>query len=362
MSASSPTLEGFRAALRRPSLTFTEIAWRWIVGATALVALLFYSVEYLDSLPVSDADALLLSTRQPMLIGRAIEHILKGSLQRAVIAALIAALALSVLWIIAASFGRLATVRGLLRYFREKAATSDSISVDPAAPPPSINHESKTNSLRALLDLSFLRAAVVLAAMLAFAGGLILSRVAADAKNSRVDLIVVLFFVFEGAVCVAAWTLNWWLSFAAIFAVRESQSGLGALSASIAVFRERIGSVLAVSAWTGAAHLAAFSIATTASSFCLAFLQIAPAWAVIGSLVLIILFYLAVADWLYIARLAGYVAIVEMPALQVASPVASTPPLRDFGQAADSSLSAPDATLERSTPPNFGAPTADNAN
>ena len=79
----------------------------------------FSCFEYLDTLPVTNGDAALLSTRQPLLVGRAIAHILRGSLNRAVLAALLAALALSLLWIIAASVGRSATVRALLDYFRQ---------------------------------------------------------------------------------------------------------------------------------------------------------------------------------------------------------------------------------------------------
>ena len=33
--AISPTVEGFRTAFRRPSLTLAEIMWRWVGGATA---------------------------------------------------------------------------------------------------------------------------------------------------------------------------------------------------------------------------------------------------------------------------------------------------------------------------------------
>ena len=113
----SPTLEGFRAAFRRPSLTLAEIAWRWTVGAVAWALFLFWSIEYLGSLPVTGGDAALLRTRQPLLVGRAIAHILRGSVNRAVLAALLAALAVSFLWIVAASLGRAATVRALLRYF-----------------------------------------------------------------------------------------------------------------------------------------------------------------------------------------------------------------------------------------------------
>src|SRR5579863_2774462 len=110
MSRVSPTLEGFRAAFHHPSLTFAEIAWRWIVGAAAWALFLFSLNEYLDSLPVSNADAALLWTRQPLLVARAIAHIFRGSLNRAVLAVLLALIALSLLWIVAASIGRIATV------------------------------------------------------------------------------------------------------------------------------------------------------------------------------------------------------------------------------------------------------------
>jgi hypothetical protein len=103
MSRVSPTLEGFRAAFRRPSLTFAEIAWRLAVGAMAWALSLFWLIEYLDTLPVSNGDAALLSTKQPWLVARAILHIVHGSLNRAVLAALLAVLAVACLWIVAAA-------------------------------------------------------------------------------------------------------------------------------------------------------------------------------------------------------------------------------------------------------------------
>src|SRR5258707_1815445 len=117
MSLPSPTVEGFRTAFRRPSLTLAEIAWRWTVGAVASTLFLFSVIEYLDSLTVTPADAALLRTRQPLLIGKAVAHIFRGSLNRAVLAALVGAIALTLLLIIAASLGRAATVRALLDYF-----------------------------------------------------------------------------------------------------------------------------------------------------------------------------------------------------------------------------------------------------
>jgi hypothetical protein len=307
MSHVSPTLEGFRAAFRRPSLTFAEIAWRWAVGSSATVLFIFYGIEYLDTLPVSSADAWLLSTRQPALVGRAIEHILRGSLPRAVFAALVAALALSLLWIVASSFGRLATTRALLDYFRRDVAEDDS------------NHNSELTDvprprpIRSLLDLNFLRLAVILAAALALTGAAILVSFLSTRTTPRPGLAFTVFLPIAALVLLAAWTLNWWLSLAAVLAVRDGETALGSLSAAVTYYREHAGAISTVSTWTGLAHLVALSVFGTAASFPLAFLQIAPSGLIIAGVILATLLYLAVADWLYIARLAGYVFIAEMP-------------------------------------------------
>src|SRR5579864_9315728 len=97
------TAEGFRAAWRRPALTLAEITWRWTVGATAAVLLAFALIEYLGTLPVTNGELLFLRTRQPVLVGQVLAHILRGSASRAVIAGVIGTLALCGLWIFAAS-------------------------------------------------------------------------------------------------------------------------------------------------------------------------------------------------------------------------------------------------------------------
>src|ERR1700680_2365138 len=132
MPSISPTLEGFRAAFRRPSLTFAEIAWRWTVGAFACTLVLFSFIEYLDTLPVTHGDATLLRTGQPLLVGRAISHILRGGLSRAVFAVLLEALALALLWILVASLAGAAAVRALIVYFRRDDTVLDSSGPAPA--------------------------------------------------------------------------------------------------------------------------------------------------------------------------------------------------------------------------------------
>lgn len=308
----SPTLEGFRAALKRPSLTFAEISWRWTVGAIAWCLILFGLIEFLETLRVSKGDAALLATRQPLLVGRALQHILNGSMSRASIAALSAAIALSILWICFASIGRAATVRGLLEYFRDKFATTSLPSEAPA--------------LRSLIGLNFLRVATALAALLAFAGAAVLVSFASTDKNPHPGLVFVLFLPLAALICVAWLTLNWLLSLAGLFAVCDGEHTVGAISAAVTFFRAHLGAVCAVSTWVGLAHLTALSIASTVVSMPLAFLQIVPSRIVLAVVLLISLGYFALADWLYVGRLAGYICIAEMPeALAAPAPLPAPP-------------------------------------
>ena len=305
MSRFSPTLEGFRAVFRRPSLTLAEIMWRWTIGALAAALWLFWFIEYLKTLPVTAADAALLSTRQPLLVGRAISHILRGSLNRAAFAALFAALALSFLWVIASSLGRAATVRVLLDYFAERKGAVGA-SAEPL--------ESATaRPLSPLICLNFLRVVLTLGAILAFLGAAILSSLISSDANPQPGLAFLLFLPLAGLICLVWPALNWLLSLASVFAVRDGEDALGSLSAAVTFFREHSEPVLAVSTWTGMAHLVAFSVATTVASLPLAFIRVAPSRLVIASIILLTLAYFAVVDWLYTVRLAGYLSIAEMP-------------------------------------------------
>lgn len=342
MSRVSPTLEGFRAAFRRPSLTLAEIAWRWTVGAVAWTLLFFLAVEYLNTLPVTNADATLLWTRQPLLVGRAIAHILHGSLNRAVLATLVAALAVSFLWIVAASVGRAATVRGLLDYFRRDVARDLAIDASTEA-----RDTKRKGPVRVLMSLNFLRAALMLAAMLALVGAAILVSFASPESSPRPGLAFILFLPLAGLICIAGSTLNWLLSLASIFAIRNREDALGAFYAAVIFSRERSGAVFAVSTWSGLAHLVALSVATSAVSLPLAFIQVAPWRLVIAAVILVTLGYCAVVDWLYMVRLAAYVCIAEMPrGLAEPEPLSTPPPAgQQFAPSA-----APQTAVDRDEP------------
>jgi len=323
--AISPTAEGFRAAFRRPSVTLAEIAWRWSVGVTAAALFFFGIFEYLNTLPVTNGELLFLRSRHPYLVSQAIAHILRGSLSRAVMSALVAVLLLTLLWIIAAAVGRLATVRALLDYFRRDVAcyVSAGSVADPkfqgdAGRDVASNVSTNGGPFPTLVRLNFLRAAVALAAVCGFLGAAILAGFASPDTHPRPGLALLLFLPLSALVYLVWSSLNWFLSLAGVFAVRGGGDAVGAISAAVTLCRERSGAVSAVSTWTGLAHLVAFVGATTVLSVPLGFAPLVPWRLVVAAMILVTVGYFALADWLYMARLAGYVCIAEMPQALIA--------------------------------------------
>ena len=115
-----------------------------------------------------------------------------------------------------------------------------------------------------------------------------------------------------------------------MFAVRESEDAVGAIIAAVGFCRERTAAVFAVSIWTGLAHLVAFVGATTVASMPLGLAGLVPWRLVVAVVLLVTLAYFAFADWLYTARLAGYVSLAETPLALLAPspPISPTTPSR----------------------------------
>ena len=323
----SPTLEGFRAAFRRPSLTLAEISWRWVVGATAITLFFYGLFEYLNTLPVTKGELLFLRTRHPLFVTRALARIFRGSLSRGVIAVILAAMLISLLWMIAASIGRIATVRAMQEYFRERNLYGDTEASATELEPPK-----SSGVLASLLRLNFLRVGVALGVTLGLVGAAILSSFASSDKDPRPGVVLFLFLPITALVFVAGSGLNWILSLAAVFSVRDGDDAISAISLAVELCRERTAAVFAVSTWTGVGHLAAFVVATTIIFIPLGFVPFVPWRLAVAVMLLMTLAYFAIADWLYTARLAGYVCITELPEAAFAPPppppVIQSPPLQ----------------------------------
>jgi hypothetical protein len=304
-----PTAEGFRLALRRPAIAFAEIAWRWSFVAAVWVLGLMLLFEYMDSLTVTTADRLLLATRQPILISRAIHRIFHGSAFRFTEAGILLAIGLAIAWIALASFGRAATVDAVM----------DDLGLLPA--------KRKRAIIPSLVAINFLRAAVTLAALAGVVGAtLIASSFWASTHVSAADssrlFFLVLFFVW------LAWVvLNWLLSVSAIFIAADRTRGLSAIGEAVRLCGQESGALLSTGALFGIAHLGAFLAASGMGFMILGALGSLPAGLVWLAQAVLIFLYCAVADFLYTARLAAYISIIRREELHTPSASAEMPPL-----------------------------------
>jgi hypothetical protein len=312
MASWSPTLEGFRAVFLRPSVPFAEVLWRWSFAAAALVLIGFGFIEYLDTLPVSNADLLLLRSGQPFLVSRAVASIFGGSGLRFVLAAMMIVAGLTALWISMAAIGRGFTLDAIVRCLSERSRHARDGQIGP--------DNSLVNGLippnwrvRSLAGLHFLRAGLAMAGGGACVAALILAGSVSSNQNPQPDLVFVLALIFLFVVWLMWTFVSGFLSLASVFVVHAGEDTFGALSATLEFCHERRGPVAAVSVSYGLAHLVLFFVATSIVAFPLGFAGLLPVGFVLSAVVILTLLYFALVDTLYVARLAGYVAILEAP-------------------------------------------------
>jgi hypothetical protein len=297
MKRRSPTLEGFQTMFRLPALGLAEIAWRWSFGLTTAAALAFTIRAYLATLPVTAGEMRLLRTRQPTLIAQALARIFQGSGPRAAAAFAVLTLGLTLAWIVLASLGRAVTLKTLLEYFR-----------DSETPP-----ASTTRGLTSLLVLNFFRAATMLAAIIGVVGAMVVARAVSSPEDPSPGKVLLIFGMLTMLIGLACPPLNWYLSLAAIFVVRDKASAFSALAKTTDLCRMRPGALAAAAIWFGIAHAIAFVLASSAVAVPLRFAQVLPGGMVFGGVLLVTLLYFAAVDFLYIGRLATYVFLLEEP-------------------------------------------------
>jgi hypothetical protein len=309
MSSFSPTAEGFRMIFRRPAIPFAEIAWRWTFAAAAWVLGITFLLGYMGSLPVTAADRLLLGTQQPVLISRALQRIFHGSAFRFTEAGIVLLIGLGIAWIVLASLGRAATLSALLEEFGIASDLSRRIS---------------GRTLRSMLALNFLRAAVFLAAKVGGIGAILIASSFWASTHVSVGDASRLWFgllLLDGVIWAI---LNWLLSTAAVFVAVEQKGALSAVGSCAGFCVEHPGRVIAAGIWFGLPHLGAF---LTAWGAAFTVLSTVGAWRIGPALVLeflIIAGYCAVADFLYTGRLAAYVAMVRGPEAELSGEASPT--------------------------------------
>ena len=295
--------EGFAALWRDPALLAAELTWRWCFGLSAWVLAILSARVFLDSLKVSPADQFLLRTLQPILLNQTVHHIFRGSLLRLLWIQAILVLGLTLLWALAATAGRAATLRRFVAMFGEEQEEADEL----------------TWRFRPVFALNLLRAAWSLSALGAVIASLSLG---ISFVHQERPARAAFFFVFGLALaCAFGFVLNWFFGLAPLFCIRERHGASEAIHRTVDFCLDRGTRVLGISL-----GFLLLRIVWAATMF-LFFLwplnlseKIAPGWVMLMML-FVALVYFAGADLLYLARLGAYASLAEQRDDDVATEV-----------------------------------------
>ena len=284
MSNETPSRAGWRLARENPKLVLIEVAWRWSFGVAALLLLLLAGVSALKRVSISDADGAVLRSFDPYKIANTVAALVVayGKLLSVVLATLLFALVF--LWMIAATWGRAAT----LKILRGSGATATVAGL---------------NLLRILLLL----AALAMAALATIGAAMLATHFSSDQEEPNV-LVYFSIVILVLPIIVILWAvLNWVLSLAPLFAAEE-QGVLAAVSATFRSLRAKRKAYWSVSGVYGTIRGAGLLVLIV---FGLAMGAVGQDRIIFALLVTLLLLYFFFADLLYVARLAAYLQIVE---------------------------------------------------
>ncbi|MGZ4858225.1 MAG: hypothetical protein ACXV8M_01595 [Candidatus Angelobacter sp.] len=306
----NPITQGLRNIARDPAIFLVEILWRWSFGLLACLLVFAVGMMLLGPLHVGHAWDSAWRSRDPQRMGQLLLTILLILGTKAIVAAIAVPVAIALLWAILSALGRFVTVRRL-----RAGLTS--------------------LRLRSILALQLLRAFVSW-----FSGGLFLAATFGEAliatRGPKPDLLLYYLMVMPSVVLIGAlWlTLHWYLSLAAIFG-REGQSFRDAFRQA----RQTIRLQRSDFAGTGFVFLlfriVALLIAVAICGLTSGMAGSSPQGYFV-LLVVVSLAYFAVADFLYVSRMAAYLALAaahvdptgpKLVATSSALPLENTSPL-----------------------------------
>lgn len=288
MDKVSPLQAGFCRAFAQPGVGLAEIAWRWSFGVVALALVATAVLLYLDTIPVNEVELLALRSRSPWLVADALAHIFRGSGVTLAKMFLVLAPALTVFWIAVASLGRGITLASL---FAQYAALPRKAS---------------------LVGLHFMRAALGLAALIGYIGAAVIAQwAAASVSADRPATFLLVFAVVVLLVGILHSRIAWFLLLATLFAVRDRRHTFAAIAEAVRLFRRRSGDFFAVGTVFLGIKLFLLCAATAFALLPLLLIGRAPGWLLIAMVGLVTVIYFAATDFLFIARVAAYVAVVE---------------------------------------------------
>jgi hypothetical protein len=293
----NPVGQSIRMVLRDPGILLTEIGWRWSFGALATLILFLSSLSLLGSIHVSQTDRAGWRSNNPTLMVQALASVLSESGFSVLKQAAWVLPAISLLWCVFGAAGRAATLNRL----------SNS----------SVNFPST-------LAVHCMRALVMWIAGGGLAGALIMSA-KISMRGVEPDLLLYYALAFWSAVLIGGlWaTANWYLSVAGFCCLQSGDGLLKSTGRAVRLARRQGGELGGISLIFGVIRLVVLAIAFVLCVLPSRLMATAPrgytAWVIAVSLV-----YFAVADFLYISRMAAYL-IVAAPEGEAQTRPAGTP-------------------------------------
>lgn len=290
---------GFRAIRDVPALAFAEIAWRWTFGVATWIAVVLMVRTIMAGVDVTPVEKTLGQSSDAFRIADAIARVLVQVLPRFVSALAVAVPVLALVWIAAATLGRVVTVRALATGGTGIATLSGNVG-------------DRVRPFMAIFVLNVLRTLFTIAAVVAFFGTVFfVSANSSPEGQSATAPLLVFAWMLQALFLSLVWgVVNWFLALAPIFCVQHGSGAWRAIGDSLELYRQRPRDYLAIASGFGLIRLAAFVIAILAGFVVVAAGSIRVA--VVLS-ILVALVYFAVADCLYIARLGAYVSLASAP-------------------------------------------------
>ena len=306
----NPITQGLKAVWRDPALFLTEILWRWSFIIVACLLIVSVGVMLLGPLHVGNAWDSASRSRDPQRMGQLALMVLLLLGVKAIVAAIAVPLAIALLWSIFSALGRLVTVRRL-----RAGLTS--------------------LRFRSILALQLLRGFISWFSLVLLVAAT-LGEVLIATRGPKPDLLLFYLMMMPSVVLIAAFwlVLNWYLSLAAIFG-REEHTFRGAIGQA----RQTVRLQRSDFAGTGFVFLlmrvALLLVVVAICGLTSGMAGTAPQSYFI-LLMVVLLAYMAVADFFYISRMAAYFALAaarvepggpKLVATSSALPVENSTPL-----------------------------------
>ena len=278
--------EGFRILRSDPALLWLELLWRWSFGLGLLAVFFLAYTRLRQAILISDADQAIFASGDPLAVANA------G-------AALIAASQPFLLRLMAQICGA-AAVPGpglTARLICRRLASDYVVPIAPDAP-----------RWTAFALLTMARVLMLLILLIGYlAGVLIAAWVDPGRQNLLADALIVLVSL---AISAVVWSgVNWVLSLAPIFVVRDGVGPLDAVVAAMAFIRRRYSYLVAIALWNSTLRGLVATAITLAGAATVIWRPLHAVMPTVLLLALETLLYLLSSDFLLLARFAAYSSV-----------------------------------------------------